>query len=374
MIKKKNYDLNIIIPIILFFITSIICIKSSSSYTSSSLGNLTLKQIKWYIIGIILVLIITKIKNKNLFKLSLILYILGNLLLLSLLIFGKNINGSKCWFIIPKIGSFQPSEFMKINLMLILSQIISNYHTNNKIKSLRNELVLLVKTFIVTLIPSILTFLEPDTGAVIMYFIIYFSMLLTSNISSKWFIFLLIGFLILIGFFSYLYFFKSNTFINIFGTNMFYRIDRLFEWKKGSGMQLENALTSIASSGLIGHGFNRTPLYFPESSTDFIFAVFSSNFGFIITIILILTIFYFDIYIIKLSKRTTNYKSKFILIGISSCLIFQHIENIGMTLGILPITGITLPFISYGGSSLLSYMIMLGIIINITREKNKKYY
>lgn len=374
MIKKKNYDLNIIIPIILFFITSIICIKSSSSYTSSSLGNLTLKQIKWYIIGIILVLIITKIKNKNLFKLSLILYILGNLLLLSLLIFGKNINGSKCWFIIPKIGSFQPSEFMKINLMLILSQIISNYHTNNKIKSLRNELVLLVKTFLVTLIPSILTFLEPDTGAVIMYFIIYFSMLLTSNISSKWFIFLLIGFLILIGFFSYLYFFKSNTFINIFGTNMFYRIDRLFEWKKGSGMQLENALTSIASSGFLGHGFNRTPLYFPESSTDFIFAVFSSNFGFIITIILILTIFYFDIYIIKLSKRTTNYKSKFILIGISSCLIFQHIENIGMTLGILPITGITLPFISYGGSSLLSYMIMLGIIINITREKNKKYY
>ena len=374
MIKKKNYDLNIIIPIILFFITSIICIKSSSSYTSSSLGNLTLKQIKWYIIGIILVLIITKIKNKNLFKLSLILYILGNLLLLSLLIFGKNINGSKCWFIIPKIGSFQPSEFMKINLMLILSQIISNYHTNNKIKSLRNELVLLVKTFIVTLIPSILTFLEPDTGAVIMYFIIYFSMLLTSNISSKWFIFLLVGFLILIGSFAYLYFFKSNTFINIFGTNMFYRIDRLFEWKEGSGMQLENALTSIASSGLIGHGFNRTPLYFPESSTDFIFAVFSSNFGFIITIILILTIFYFDIYIIKLSKRTTNYKSKFILIGISSCLIFQHIENIGMTLGILPITGITLPFISYGGSSLLSYMIMLGIIINITREKNKKYY
>lgn len=374
MIKNKNYDLNIIIPIILFFITSIICIKSSSSYTSSSLGNLTLKQIKWYIIGIILVLIITKIKNKNLFKLSLILYILGNLLLLSLLIFGKNINGSKCWFIIPKIGSFQPSEFMKINLMLILSQIISNYHTNNKIKSLRNELVLLVKTFLVTLIPSILTFLEPDTGAVIMYFIIYFSMLLTSNISSKWFIFLLVGFLILIGSFAYLYFFKSNTFINLFGTNMFYRIDRLFEWKNGSGMQLENALTSIASSGFLGHGFNRTPLYFPESSTDFIFAVFSSNFGFIITIILILTIFYFDIYIIKLSKRTTNYKSKFILIGISSCLIFQHIENIGMTLGILPITGITLPFISYGGSSLLSYMIMLGIIINITREKRKKYY
>lgn len=370
---KRKFDLNILIPILIFFMISILSIKSASIYTSKALGNLVFKQMIWYSIGILLVLIILKLKNKTLYKISIILYIIGNLILLYLLIFGKVINGSKCWLVIPGIGNIQPSEFMKINLMLVLSIIIDKYH-KKKIHTLKDELVLLIKTFLVTLIPSILTFLEPDTGSVIMYLVIYFSMILTSNINIRWFIAIFITLLTLIGTLSYLYFFKQNIFINIFHTQMFYRLDRILNWKKGSGMQLENALSSIGGSGLFGYGFKKTPLYFPESSTDFIFAVFSSNFGFLITIILILTILYFDIYIINLAKRTNDYKNKFILIGISSCLIFQHIQNIGMTLGILPITGITLPFISYGGSSLLSYMIMLGIIINITREKNKKYY
>ena len=370
---KRKYDLNIIIPILIFFIVSILSIKSASIYTSKSLGNLVLKQITWYIIGILLVLLITKLKNRTLYKISNILYIIGNIILLYLLIFGKEINGSKCWLIIPGIGSVQPSEFMKINLMLTLSIIIDKYHKKNN-PTLKDEFILLTKTLLVTLIPSILTFLEPDTGSVIMYLIIYFSMILTSNINRKWFIALLTSFIITIVLIIYLYFFKQKLFISIFHTQMFYRLDRLFNWKNGSGMQLENALSSIGGSGIFGYGFKKTPLYFPESSTDFIFAVFSSNFGFLITLILIITIFYFDIYILNLAKKTNNYKSKFILIGISSCLIFQHIQNIGMTIGILPITGITLPFISYGGSSLLSYMIMLGIIINITREKKTKYY
>ncbi|MBP3841677.1 MAG: FtsW/RodA/SpoVE family cell cycle protein [Bacilli bacterium] len=369
---KRKYDLNIIIPILIFFMVSILSIKSASIYTSKSLGNLVFKQVTWYIIGILLVLIILKLKNKTLYKISNILYVIENIILLYLLIFGKEINGSKCWLVIPGIGNIQPSEFMKINLMLTLSIIIDKYHKNNN-HTLKDEFILLIKTLLVTLIPSILTFLEPDTGSVIMYLIIYFSMILTSNINPKWFIALSISFISIIGSIIYLYFFKQKLFINIFHTQMFYRLDRLFNWKNGSGMQLENALSSIGSSGVFGYGFKKTPLYFPESSTDFIFAVFSSNFGFIISIVLILTILYFDIYIINLAKRTNNYKNKFMLIGISSCLIFQHIQNIGMTLGLLPITGITLPFISYGGSSLLSYMIMLGIIINITREKNLKF-
>ena len=119
--------------------------------------------------------------------------------------------------------------------------------------------------------------------------------------------------------------------------------------------------------------FNKTPLYFPESSTDFIFAVLASNFGFILTIIFLIIIFYFDIYIIKLMKRKIHLEDKIAIAGISACLIFQHIENIGMTIGILPITGITLPFISYGGSSLISYMIMLGIIFNAANSKNYNF-
>ncbi len=373
MIKRKAFNLNILIPILIFFMISLLCIKSASIYTSSSLGNLVIKQTIWYLVGIIIVIGIVKLENKNIYKYGVIIYITGNLLLLFLLFFAAPINGSKCWFTIPKIGSFQPSEFMKISLMLLLSIIIEKHHIKHKSPTLKDDFVLLTKTFLVTLIPSILTFLEPDTGAVIMYFIIYFAMIITSNIRLRWFVILGILTLGLIGSTTYIYYFKSKTFINLFGTKMFYRIDRIFEWKNGTGMQLENAIAGIGSSGLFGYGFNKTPIYFPESSTDFIFAVYSSNFGFILTIFLIFLIAYFDIYIIKLAQKNTNLKNKYILIGISSCLIFQHIQNIGMTLGILPITGITLPFISYGGSSLLSYMIMLGIILNISKEKKRKY-
>lgn len=371
--KRKKWDLNIILPVTCFLIISILSIKSASSYTSSDLGNLVLKQCIWYGIGIIIVGIIVHLKNDYLYEHTIFLYVTGCLLLLLLLFFGTPINNSKCWFTIPGIGSFQPSEFMKIFLMLTLAVMIKDYKYNYSNPSLKVEAIFIFKTLLVVLVPSILTFLQPDTGAVIMYFIIYFSMMAISGIRTRWFITLFTIVILIISIILGLYFFSSETFINIFGTNLFYRLDRIFQWKNGSGLQLENALAAIGSAGLLGHGFNKTPIYFPESPTDFIFAVFASNFGFIGAVVLVLLILYFDIYIIKMIKRKIPASDKYILAGISGCLIFQHLENIGMTIGVFPITGITLPFISYGGSSLLSYMIMLGIILNITREKERTY-
>ena len=132
-------------------------------------------------------------------------------------------------------------------------------------------------------------------------------------------------------------------------------------------------MAAIGSAGLFGHGYNQTPIYFPESSTDFIFAVFASNFGFVGVIILISLIFYLDIQIVLLARKKIEDTNQFILAGILGMLVFQQIQNIGMTVGLLPITGITLPFISYGGSSLLSYMLLVGILLNISVKKNRIY-
>ena len=145
-------------------------------------------------------------------------------------------------------------------------------------------------------------------------------------------------------------------------------------WQSGESMQVKNALASIGSAGVFGHGYNNTPLYFPESATDFIFAVYASNFGLIGSIILIGLIIIFDLKLIKLIDKKIIMPDKYVLVGIISCLVFQQVENIGMTIGLLPVTGITLPFISYGGSSLLSYMVMLGIIFNISRENSSHKY
>ena len=371
--SKFKINFRIVIPIVLMAIISIISIYSALTYTSKSLGNLALKQAIWYMVGVGLVFVLVKLGNEYLYRHTWILYIIGNLLLVVLLLFGTPINNSKCWLIIPGIGSVQPSEFMKIFIMLVLASMIHDFRNKYKNPSLWEEFLFIVKSFGVVLIPSILTFLEPDTGAVIIYFIIYIAMMFVSGIRIRWFVIAIILFGVGMGSFLGLYFFKEDIFIKVFGSSIYYRLERLFDWQTGSGLQLENALAAIGSSSLVGYGFNKTPIYFPESSTDFIFGVFSSNFGFVGICLLLGIILYFDLSIIRLARRKINDTDKYILIGIVAMLLFQQVQNIGMTVGLVPITGITLPFISYGGSSLLSYMMIVGIILNISREREKRY-
>ena len=373
MQKRRKLDLTIIIPVILFFIISITSIYSAMTYLSPDNGNLALKQTIWYLVGILLIIILFKLKNDYLYRNAWFFYILGNVLLLSLLLFAPEINNSKCWFVIPYIGSFQPSEFMKIFIMLVLAVMISNFRDTTNHPNVKEEAIFILKSLIVVLIPSILTFLEPDTGSVMIYFVIYFCMMFTSGIRLRWFIILGIIIAICLSLVLGCYFFNEDLFVNIFGTDLYYRFDRILDWQNGSGLQLENALAAIGSAGVFGHGFNQTPIYFPESGTDFIFAVFASNFGLLGSIVLVAIIVFFDTRLINMATKKIASKDKFVLAGIIGMLVFQQVQNIGMTVGLLPITGITLPFISYGGSSLLSYLILVGIILNIGNEKEREY-
>ncbi|MDD6223854.1 MAG: FtsW/RodA/SpoVE family cell cycle protein [bacterium] len=370
-LKKMIWNKSIIICLACFMIISIFTIHSAQLYLSKNLGNLALKQLIWYLIGTIIIMVTIQVTNQKIYQNSKHLYFLGNILLFGLLLFAPPINNSKCWFIIPGIGSFQPSEFMKIFLILIISTVVSKEIENKKSLTWKEELLLLVKVGFLFLIPAILTFLEPDTGVVIIYFIVTIAILFTSTIRKKWFLIALSIILLLGCSFLYLYFFNQEVFVNIFGTDLFYRIDRLLDWKNGTGMQLENSLTAIGSSGIFGHGFKQTPIYFPESGTDFIFAVYASNFGLIGSILIVILIAYFDLTLIKIAKNARENTDKFVLIGITCMLVFQQFQNIAMTLGVLPITGITLPFISYGGSSLLSYMFVMGIVLNIYYDQKK---
>ena len=366
---KKINNLRIVIPIILFSVISIITIYSSQTMLSSSFNDLYIKQIIWYLIGFILVIFISRKKNQTNDNLINILYVIGNILLVLVLFFGTEANGSRCWFTIPGIGSFQPSEFMKIFLILMIAKELEKSCKKNYQRTLRDEFKVIFKCFILTLIPTILTFLEPDTGIVFIYFIILLIMLFIFGIRYRWFFIGIIFMAIVLFAFFYLFFKQQNTFISIFGTDFFYRMDRLLDWSNGAGMQLTNALASSGSAGLFGYGLNNNPIYFPEPQTDFIFSVFTTNFGFIGASILLLLIIYFDYQLIKVGIKSSG-KDKYIISGILSMIIFQQIQNIGMNIGLLPITGITLPFISYGGSSLISYMIIIGIVININ-NKNK---
>lgn len=346
-----------------FMIISYLSIYKASIYISPILGKLYIKQLIWYLIGFSIMYLISNINIKRIYHLSIIIYIINIILLFGLFFIGNEVNNSKAWYSIFNIN-IQPSELMKISLILINSYIIYYFYRNKK----RKELKLIFLLLIVLIIPSILTFLEPDTGSVICYIIITFSMLYISGINKKWFYYISITLLMLIIIVSLIYFLKPN----IFGSNFFYRIERLIDWKNKSGMQLNNSLIAIGSSGINGHSY--VPLYYPEAGTDFIFTTWTSSYGLNAALFLIILLILFDLYIINDLKRIKNLQDKYTLFGILLLFFYQQIESISMSLGILPITGITLPFISYGGSSILVSFIMIGIIKSIENRNKKELF
>ncbi len=367
-ISKYKVDRWILIPMILFAMISILTIYSAQSMLPGYMHDLAFRQLVWYIIGFGLAYFIMFIGNDFIYRNIWILYGIGIVMLILLLIFGTPINDAKCWFTIPGIGTFQPSEFMKIILIIAIGTLIHDFNENFNNPTLMEEFKFLIKVGIVVLIPSILTFLQPDTGVVLIYLLITTVMLFVAGIRYRWF---LIGFGIIafvIAVVLVIYFISTDLFVDIFGTSFFLRVDRLLDWSNKSGFQLQNGISAIGSGGLFGNGFNHTPVYFPEPQTDFIFAVFGSNFGFIGTLALLSLIVFFDIKLITIAIKNTSNLNKYVISGIVGMLIYQQLQNIGMTFGLMPITGITLPFISYGGSSLLSYMIMAGIFFNISNE------
>lgn len=374
MNKKQRYNIDrtILVCILLFATISIITIYSSQTILKEEYQDLAQKQFFWYIVGFIIIFIIMKIKNYTILKYIWFLYIVGNISLLGLLFFGTPINDARCWYTIKGIGTIQPSEFMKITLILTIAKMIQNFHEKYANPTVKEEFIFLLKIVLIILPPCILTFLQPDTGVVLIYLLITIVMLFIGGIRYRWFILLFLILVLGVGSVLVIYFLNKELFIKIFGTSFFLRVDRLLDWSNKSGYQLTNGITAIGSAGLFGHGFRNTPIYFPEAQTDFIFAVFASNFGLIGCFLLLCLIAFFDIRLSLMAIHSNNNVNKYIIAGILGMLIYQQLQNIGMTFGLMPITGITLPFISYGGSSLLSYMIMVGIIFNISKE-NIKY-
>lgn len=366
--KNKSIAFLTLSIVTCFFMISVISIYSANNLNNMS--NSITKQTIFYFVGILMIFVIYKLNIKKVIKYSYIPYIFLNILLILVLFLGKEVNGSKCWFNVPGIGSFQPSEFMKISIILLNVKIFNWYDKRHKDKTLKDDIKLFFSIMIITTIPAFLTFIEPDTGMVIIYFLISFVMLFFYGIKKRIFVILFLLIVAILGSFLYTYFNYQDTFINIFGTSFFYRMDRLLSWSSNSGMQLINATSAIKAAGIFGFGIKHTPIYIPEAHTDFIFSVFANNTGFVGSMLLLLLIMLFDLCFILLLKKTNNKSFKYLLIGFLTMLFYQQIQNIGMNIGLLPITGITLPFISYGGSSLISYMLGLGLILSYLKEKN----
>lgn len=360
--KKRHEYLIFLIPIAILLVLSLLNMEGAS-YTSSLYSSNFERQALWILIGSLIMFITYKMDINLLLKFSTIFYILGCVSLVLVLFFGKNVNGANSWFKIWKF-SFQPSELFKFFYILFIANVIS--------KDKKGSTSLLFKILLFTFIPCILIFLEPDTGVVLMYLLMMFGFLMSSKVNKKYIVFIILTGIVLLSGFLALYFFKSDLFISLFGTSFFYRMDRLLSFKNSSSYQLNKALIGIGAAGPFGFGLKAHKIYIPEVTTDFVFALTICNFGYIagIVVVLIYTFILFMLYreIDKTKKRV----NKCILASIFYMMLFQVGEHILMNIGLTPITGITLPFLSYGGSSLLSYFMLFGLVLNIITKDKKK--
>lgn len=203
-------------------------------------------------------------------------------------------------------------------------------------------------------------------------------MVVCSGIRKEWFYGCLILGGIVAAIFFYMYYFQYDFLNSLFNGYKFGRFDgwlRVEEYSTHYGQQLYTSLLALGSAGLNGVGLQPHTIQLSEANTDLIFVVFGQTFGLFGSLFLLALCFGLDYRIYKICERSTNTIEKYMMLGFLGMIVYQQVQNIGMVTGLLPITGITLPFVSYGGSSLLSYFIALGFILNASsRAKNKRLF
>lgn len=398
---KDKFDFGLFLPALVLLGFGLAAIYSSTVNNVLAHENFQ-RQIIWGVIALILFFITYSLPT-NFFKTVAIPgYLVSLGLLLAVLVVGKHVSGSKSWIMIGSTG-FQPSELAKIGTILAIAAYLSR--SNSDIDSFKDILV----TLAIGITPVLLILLEPDMGTSIVFIGIILMMFFWKGISSfSLFVVLSPAFVAIAAIFGLVYFIFALllilTFLFIFKKNLFFSAsifafnlssgffaDYIFralsphQQKRitsfldpmadplGSGYNTIQAKVAIGSGGLTGKGFlagNQTQLQFiPEQWTDFAYCVIGEEFGFIGSIIVLGIFLYLFLRILKLTHNTKDEFLSLVSIGILSVYLVHFMINLGMVVGILPVIGIPLPFISYGGSSLLLNMFMLGILANFYRTR-----
>ncbi|HHW39040.1 MAG TPA: rod shape-determining protein RodA [Bacillales bacterium] len=380
----QKIDVALVFIVILLGAVSLIAIYSIQPSLPAKLQNINfvVKQVEWYLIGFVAIAVTMIIDFDRFKNFSWYLYGIGLVLLLGLEVLGPSkiapyINGAVSWYDLPGIGNFQPAELMKIFLIILLSQIIANHnemYPDNR--TIREDFILLGKLVGTTAPPLLLILKQPDLGTSIVVASILGSLLLVSGIRWRILFALAASVIGMIGLLVFIYF-KNPEFITSYvleahQMNRFYGWLAPHEFASSYGFQLLKAMLAIGSGQLHGKGLSNGQVYFPEAHTDFIFAVIGEQFGFIGASVVI-SLFFLLIYrMIHTALESHDPYGSYLCTGVIGMITFQVFENIGMTIQLMPITGITLPFISYGGSSLLTSMIAVGIVLNV-RSRTRKY-
>jgi len=319
------------------------------------------KHILNLVIGLVLSIVVSRSDYRLLRAYTPILYGISVLGLMLVLVphLGHTINGAKAWFMLPGGFSFQPSEFAKIAIILGMSMILSE----KRDAEAEPRDVDVVSSLAVAGIPVALIMLEPDLGTVLVIACAVFAIVAVSGARARWLIGILIGGIVV-------------SFVAIhFGILKQYQVDRFTAFADPTantttiGFNTNQARIAIGSGGLFGqglfHGAQTQGHFVPENQTDFVYSVAGEELGFVgsVAIVLLLAVILWRA--IFIAVRASDLFGRLVAVGIATWLAFQAFENIGMNLGITPVTGVPLPFVSYGGSSMFANWIAIGLLINV---------
>ena len=352
----------LILSVILLMILSLFMIYSASyiwaEYKFDNPFKYVINQGIFVLLGIILLFIVSKINYKIYYEKANLILLICLILLILVLIPGLGIvrNGSRSWF---GIGSFsiQPSEFSKIGLIIFTSKYLSK--SNKFLKDYKKGVFPIL--FILLLIFGLIM-LEPDFGTGMIIVVTIIALLFIAGVNMKFFLyFCLLGIIGIVG-------------LIIIAP---YRMDRITSflnpWSDplGTGFQIIQSLYAIGPGGLFGTGYlnsRQKNFYLPEPQTDFIFSIIAEEFG-IVGALVVLSLFALLLTCcIKITLKQEDKFAKYLCFGLTFQLIVQVIMNLSVVIGLIPVTGVTLPFLSYGGSSLLTSLIGIGIILNISKN------
>ena len=366
----RNYNYRLFLYVLLLNITGVLIIRSASNQDIS----MVLKQIVGILVGLTAVIILSLVDYHKVVSVAPLIYGTSLAFLLAVLVFGVSRGVARRWLVLPVIGQIQPSEFVKIGLIIFFSWYLSRYQERI------NEFKILFFAGLLFLAAFGLIFLQPNLSTSLVTMVIFLCMLFTAGLSYRW----ILGALAVVvpcgALFIYLLQYNMVPFLKD------YQVRRIMAFidpanYAEANLQQNNSIMAIGSGMFWGKGLNTTTLssvkngnFLSEEETDFIFAVVGEELGFIGSVVVIILMALIVYECLMMAARAKDLAGRLVCVGLATLFAFQSFANIAVATGILPNTGLPLPFISSGVSSLLSLYFGVGIVMNVGLQRRNNNY
>ena len=356
---RQHFDWPLFIAVILLSAVGIINLYSATSATALSLAK---QQLYWVALGMAGFLLVAAVDYRHLNRMAYLLYFFGLILLAAVLVFGREVNGAQRWFHIAGGIGGQPSELMKVLMIVALAKFL---HDDPVVegRSLKHMAI----PFLVVGLPVVLILRQPDLGTAMVVFLIFLSVMLLTKLKLRSIITLFLVAVLSLPL-TWTYLLKD------------YQKQRIYTFLSpgsdpgGSGWHSMQSITAIGSGGFGGKGYMKSTQnqfhFLPECRTDFPFAVWGEEWGFLGSALLIGLYVFIILWSVKLASEARDRFGAVLCVGVASLYFWHTVINMGMVTGLMPVVGVTLPLMSYGGSSTVTMLLAAGLLMNVSIRKS----